>query len=99
LKLNGTLQLLAYADDINMVGEIVRTVKENAEGLVVASKEIGLKVNVVKSKYMVMYRDQTAGRSDIVKAENIFLERVAEFKYLGTTLTNQNSIQKEVKTD
>ena len=61
LKLNGTHQLLAYIDDINMLGGSVRTVKENAEALVVAGKEIGLKVNVDKTKYPVMSRDQNTG--------------------------------------
>jgi hypothetical protein len=42
LKLNGTHQLLAYADDINILGGTVHTVRENAETLVVATKEIGL---------------------------------------------------------
>jgi len=42
LKLNGTHQLLIYADDVNILGESVHTVKENAEALIVASKEIGL---------------------------------------------------------
>jgi len=45
LKLNGTHQLLAYADDINILGGSVRTVKENTETLIVASKKIGLEVN------------------------------------------------------
>jgi hypothetical protein len=45
LKLNGTHQLLAYADDVNILGGSVHTVKENAEALVVATKEIGLEVN------------------------------------------------------
>jgi hypothetical protein len=42
LNLNGTHQLLAYADDVNILGGSVRTVKENVEALVVATKEIGL---------------------------------------------------------
>jgi hypothetical protein len=42
LKLNGTQQLLAYADDVNILGGSVQIVKENAEALVVATKEIGL---------------------------------------------------------
>ena len=54
LKLNGTHQLLAYADDVNILGGSVRTVKENAEALVVATKEIGLED---KTKYMIMSRD------------------------------------------
>ena len=57
LKLNGTHQLLAYADDVNILEGSVDTVKENTEALVVASKEIGLEVNADKIKYMVMSRD------------------------------------------
>jgi len=57
LKLNGTHQLLVYADDVNILGGIVHTAKENAEALTVASKEIGLEVNADKTQYMVMSRD------------------------------------------
>ena len=49
------------------------------------------------TKYMVMCRDQNAGRSHSMKTDNSSFERVEEFKYLGTTLTNQNSIQEEIK--
>ena len=97
LKLNGTHQLLAYADDVNILGGSVRAVKENAEALVIAAKEIGLEVNADKTKYMVMSRDQNAGRTHSMKITNSSFERVDEFKYLGTTLTNQNSIQEEIK--
>jgi len=55
LKLKVTHQLLFYVDDVNTLGKSVHTVKENAEALIVASKEIGLEVNAVKTKYMVMY--------------------------------------------
>jgi len=57
LKLNGTHQLLVYDDDINILGRSVHTVKENAEALIVASKEIGLEVNADKTKYMATSRD------------------------------------------
>ena len=92
LKLNGTHQLLVYVDEVNILGGSVHTVKEIAEALVVASKEIGLEVNGDKSKYMVMSRDQNAGRSHSMKTDNRSFEGVEEFKYLGNTLTNQNSI-------
>ena len=42
LKLNGTHQLLAYADDVNILGESIHIVKENAEALVVAAKRDGV---------------------------------------------------------
>ena len=50
LKLNGTHQLLAYADDVNILGGIVHTVKKNAEALVAATKEIVLEVNAHKTQ-------------------------------------------------
>ena len=60
LKLNGTHQLLAYVDDVNILGVSIHTLKENAEALGVATREIGLGVSADKSKYMVMSRDQNA---------------------------------------
>ena len=54
MKLNGTHQLLVYADDFNILGGSVHTVKESAEALIVVSKEIGLEVNADKTKYEVM---------------------------------------------
>jgi len=95
LKLNYTHQLLAYADDVNILGGSVDTVKKNAEALVVATKEIGLEVNAHKTKYMAVSRDHTAGR--IVRIDNRSIERVEEFKYLVTKLTNQNSFQEKIK--
>jgi hypothetical protein len=97
LKLNGTHQLLAYADDVNALGGSIRAVNENTQALVVAAKEIGLEVNADKTKCMVMSRDQNAGRNHSMKIDNRSFERVDEFKYFGTNLTNQNSIQKEIK--
>ena len=96
-KLNGTHQLLVYAVDVNMLGGSVHTIKENVEDLVVSSMEIGLEVNADRTKYMVMSRDQNAGRSHNIKFDNSIFERVEEFGYLGTFLTNQNSIQEEIK--
>jgi len=57
-KLNGTHQLLVYADDVNVLSGRVHTVQENAEALVMSIKEIGVEVNADKNKYMVMSGDQ-----------------------------------------
>jgi len=54
-------------------------------------------ISADKTKYMVVSRDQNAGRIHSVRVDNSTFERVEEFKYLGTTLTNQNSIAEEIK--
>jgi hypothetical protein len=84
LKLNGTHQLLFYANNINILGGSTHPIKENAEALLVASKENGLEVNADKTQYVVMPRDQNAGRSYSMKTANSSFEKVEEFKYLGT---------------
>jgi len=52
--------------------------------------------NGITRIYMVMSRDRNAGRGHSVKIINISIERVEELKYLGKTLTDQNSNQEEV---
>ena len=61
------------ADDVNILNG--RTIKKNTEVLVVASKGIGLEVNVDKTKYTVMSRDQKAGRSRNLKTDNSSFEK------------------------
>ena len=97
LKVNGTHQLLAYADGVNILGGSIHTLKENTETLVAATREIGLEIGADKTKYMVMSRDQNAGRNHSLRIDNCTFERVEEIKYLGITLTNQNSILEEIK--
>ena len=97
LKLNGTHQLLAYADNVNILGGIIHTLKESAEALVTATRERGLEVSADKTKCMVMSRDQNAGPNHSMWINNSTFKRVEEFKYLGTTLTHQNSIPEEIK--
>jgi hypothetical protein len=70
MKLNGAHQILAYADNVNILGGSVHTVRENAEALVVATKEIGLEVNTDTTKYMVMSRDRNAERGHGVRIDN-----------------------------
>jgi hypothetical protein len=97
LKLNGTHQILAYADDVHIVGENTDTINKNTEALVDASKEVGLEVNTEKTKYMLMSRSQKTGQKRSIKIANRSFEDVAEFRYLGTTLTDPNCLDFPVK--
>jgi hypothetical protein len=63
LKLNATHQLLAYADDVNLLGDNIDTTNINTETLTDASKEVGLEVNVEKTNYVLVSRDQNAGQN------------------------------------
>jgi hypothetical protein len=92
LKLNGTHQLLVYAEDVNILGRSIHIIKEKAEALVFASKETGIEVNANRIKNMVMSGDQNTGRSHNIKIDISSYERVELFRYLGKTLTNKNSI-------
>ncbi|PNF23216.1 hypothetical protein B7P43_G02735 [Cryptotermes secundus] len=97
LKLNGTHQLLVYADDVNLLGDNVDTIKKNTQTLIDASKEVGLEVNTEKTKYMLLSRHQNAGQNHDIKIGNRCFENLAQFRYLGTVITDRNLIQEEIK--
>jgi hypothetical protein len=81
LILNGTHQILAYADDVNILGENIDTVQKNTQALLDAGKEVGLEVNSEKTKYMLVSRKK-AGQTHGIKTANRSFEDVAKFKYL-----------------
>jgi hypothetical protein len=96
LKLNGTHQILAFDGDVNVVGENTDTIKKNTKALLGASKEVGLEVNQEKTKYMLMSRSQKTGQKHSMKIANRYFVDVAKFKYLGTTLTDQNHMHEQI---
>jgi hypothetical protein len=77
LKLSRTHRLLAYADDVNLLGDNIGTVNKNTETLTDANKEAGLEVKVEKTKYMLVFRNPNADHSRDMKI--VYLRSVVRF--------------------
>jgi hypothetical protein len=97
LDLNGTHQPLFYADDVNLLGDSVNTIKENTEILLEATRDVSLEINAEKTKYMIMSRHPNSGQNQNIRIANESFEKVAKFRYLGTTLRSQHDIYNEIK--
>jgi hypothetical protein len=59
--------------------------------------EIGLEINIVKTKYMLLSRHQNTGQNQDIEIASRSFENVSQFKYFGMTVKNQNCIQEEIK--
>jgi hypothetical protein len=94
LELNETHHI--YADNINLLGDSINTIKENTETLLGASSDVGLEINAEKTKYMIMSHHQNSGQNQKIRTANELFENVAKFKHLGMTLKNQNDIHDEI---
>jgi hypothetical protein len=83
-----------YADDVNLLGGNIDTIKKTTQTLIGASKEVGLEVNAKETKCtsMLLSRHQNAGQTHDMKIVNRCFENVAQFRYLGTAVTNKNLI-------
>jgi hypothetical protein len=97
LELNGTHQLLVYADYVNSLGDSVNVIKENMETLLESSRDVVLEINAEKTKHMIMSRHQNSGQNQNITIANESFENVLKFKYLGTTLISHNDIDDEIK--
>jgi hypothetical protein len=91
LELNGKHQLLVYADNVNLLGDCMKTVKENTKTLLEASRDVGLEINAEKTKYM-MSCHLISGQSKNTRTANKSFENMEKFKYLGTTFMMKSRV-------
>jgi hypothetical protein len=85
---------------VNLLGDNIDTIntRKNMETLIYATKKVGLEINVEKTRYMLLSRHQNVGRNrDDVEIANRSFEKMSYLKNLGTTVTNENFIQEEIK--
>ena len=92
LDMNGIHQVLAYADDVNSIGDDITTIERYAEVLLNVCKDIVLAVNKGKTKYT----ETGSLRNEHIRIGCNSYEKVKTL-YLGSLVTNQNSIQEEIK--
>jgi hypothetical protein len=80
-----------------LLGDNIDTIQKRTETLINAIREVGLKVNAEKTKYILLSHHQNVGQNRDSKEANRSFENVSQLKYLGMTVTNQNLIQEEIK--
>ncbi|VVC37613.1 Reverse transcriptase domain [Cinara cedri] len=94
MEISNEQVMLAYADDIVLMGETKEEIINSTSKLINASKGIGLHVNEGKTKYMVVSRRPPNINSIIV--DNYKFEKVNNFKYLGVNINNGNDMHIEI---
>lgn len=85
-----------YADDTTLLASSISGLQKLTDELTYVSESYGLKINIKKTKYMVVSR-KNAQNNTTLKINNIEIERVKNFKYLGVLLNDQWDASKEIR--
>jgi hypothetical protein len=85
--------------ELDLLGDNIDTIKKNTKTLIDASKEVGLEINVEETKYMLLSRHQNVRQNRDITIANRSFEKVSQFKYLGTAVTNQILCRQKLRED
>ena len=88
-----TLDVLGFADDLNLVGENKEMIVRNTKTLIQEAKKIGLEINEEKTKVMETLPEKD--EEDLTVDDYVF-EKAQSFKYLGVTITGNNDWNTEI---
>ena len=92
-----SFQLLAYADDIDIIGRTKRDVTAAFGAIEQESTKVGLAVNEGKTKYMFSTSRDVRRIDSRITVDNYTFDTVKEFIYLGSAVTTKNDINLEIK--
>ena len=82
------MQILAYADDVNLIGRSTGWLNDAVVQMEEGANEVGLRINEEKTKYMINRRNKVRFRNEKhLQIYSYEFERVGEFKYLGSKIT------------
>ena len=93
--MNGTHQVLTYADVVKLIGDYISTIERNTGTLLNACKDVDLAVDVGKIEFMDIGCLRAMMKNEQVRSNSY--EKVKTFKYLDSLLTNKNFIHEEIK--
>jgi hypothetical protein len=82
LKLIGIYSFLAYADDVENMGDDTDTIKKITQAVIGVTKEVGLEIYIERTKYMLKSHHQIVRQNHDINVASRFFEHLAQFKYL-----------------
>jgi sorting nexin-29 len=92
-----SVQILAYADDVDVIGRNGKSARDAYIALKHTAEQMGLKINITKTKYMRGSPDSTNSSNQSLVVEEDTIEAVNEFIYLGMLVNKKNDITSEIK--